>query len=153
MVRSLLRTALTLSALYWLAPASLADCEEKTAADIRKPGANAFVKQEARDALARFGKNDTSWKVRMEAWVRLMQAGPDAVPVLEDALKNESPAVRAVARQALEVMSGSAAIRKTATNYDLSKLDSARLGQIAPDFSLTDLSGRLIRLSQFRGKK
>jgi hypothetical protein len=88
----------------------------------------------------------------MEAWVRLMRAGPDAVPVLEQALKKESPAVRAFVTQALALMRGPAANRKAVTDYNLSELDSARLGHAAPDFTLTDLSGKACRLSQFRGK-
>jgi hypothetical protein len=88
----------------------------------------------------------------MEAWVRLMRAGPDAVPVLGQALKKESPAVRAFATQALALMRGPAANRKAVTDYNLSELDSARLGHVAPDFTLTDLSGKACRLSQFRGK-
>jgi hypothetical protein len=51
------------------------------------------------------------------------------------------------------VLRGPAAIRKAATDFDLAKLDSARLGQAAPDFSLSDLSGKTYRLEQFRGKK
>jgi hypothetical protein len=107
----------------------------------------------ARDALAPLDKGGLGWKVRMEAWVRLMKAGPAAVPVLEEALKKQSPGLRAFATQALAVMRGPAAIPKAATDYDLSELDSAGLGQIAPDFSLADVSGKAHRLSQFRGKK
>jgi hypothetical protein len=88
----------------------------------------------------------------MEAWVRLMKASPAAVPILEEAQKKESLAVRAFATQVLAVMRGPAAIRKAVTDYDLSALDSARLGHVAPDFTLTDLSGKACRLSQFRGK-
>jgi hypothetical protein len=131
----------------------LADDKEKTAADLGKPGASAAAEKGARDALAQFDKGDPGWKVRMEAWVRLVKAGPAAVPVLEEALKTESPAVRAIANQALAVLRGPAAIRKAVTDYDLSQCDSARLGQVAPDFSLTDLSGKAYRLSQFRGQK
>jgi HEAT repeat protein len=45
-----------------------------------------------------------------------------------------------------------AAMRKALAEYDLRNLDSARLGQIAPDFTLTDYQGKSYRLSQFRGK-
>ena len=45
-----------------------------------------------------------------------------------------------------------AQMRKTLAEYDLRSLDTARLGQIAPDFTLTDYTGRTVRLSQFRGK-
>jgi HEAT repeat protein len=44
-------------------------------------------------------------------------------------------------------------LRKLLAEYDLAKLGSARLGELAPDFTLTDFSGKAYRLSQFRGKK
>jgi hypothetical protein len=46
-----------------------------------------------------------------------------------------------------------AQLRKLLADYDLRQLDSARLGEMAPDFTLTDFSGKAYRLSQFRGKK
>jgi hypothetical protein len=46
-----------------------------------------------------------------------------------------------------------AQLRKLLADYDLRQLDSARLGDMAPDFTLTDISGKAYRLSQFRGKK
>src|SRR5262245_5596822 len=99
MVRSSLRADLTLSALWWLAPPLVADDKAKTTSDLGKPGASAAAEKAARDALAQLDKGDPGWKVRMESWVRLMKAGPGAVPVLEKALKNESLAVRAFAAQ------------------------------------------------------
>ena len=45
-----------------------------------------------------------------------------------------------------------AEMRKALAEYDLRNLDSARLGQTAPDFTLTGYSGKTYRLSQFRGK-
>jgi hypothetical protein len=45
-----------------------------------------------------------------------------------------------------------AEMRKALAEYDLRKMDSARVGQLAPDFTLTDYSGKTVRLSQFRGK-
>jgi hypothetical protein len=131
----------------------LADDKEKRSGDLRKPRASAAAEKAARDTLAQIARGDPGWKVRMEALVRLVKAGPAAGPVLEEALNKESPAARALATQALAVLRGPAAIRKAVTAYDLSKLDSARLGHVAPDFSLTDLSGKAYRLSQFRGKK
>ena len=44
-------------------------------------------------------------------------------------------------------------LRKALAGYDLRSLDSARLGETAPDFALTDFTGKEYRLSQFRGKK
>jgi HEAT repeat protein len=46
-----------------------------------------------------------------------------------------------------------AELRKELAAYDLSNLDSARVGELAPDFTLTDFTGKTYRLSQFRGKK
>ena len=45
-----------------------------------------------------------------------------------------------------------AALRKTLADYDLRTLDSARVGEMAPDFTLADATGKTYRLSQFRGK-
>jgi hypothetical protein len=44
-------------------------------------------------------------------------------------------------------------LRKLLADYDLRQMDSARVGEMAPDFTLTDLSGKTYRLSQFRGKQ
>jgi HEAT repeat protein len=44
-------------------------------------------------------------------------------------------------------------LRKELADYDLRNLDSARIGRTAPDFTLTDFTGKSYRLSQFRGKK
>jgi len=46
-----------------------------------------------------------------------------------------------------------AILRKALADYDLSNLDSARVGELAPDFTLADFTGKKYRLSQFRGKK
>ena len=43
-------------------------------------------------------------------------------------------------------------MRKALADYDLRTMDSARLGQTAPDFALMDYKGKTHRLSQFRGK-
>jgi hypothetical protein len=46
-----------------------------------------------------------------------------------------------------------AALRQALTEYDLRRLDSARVGHVAPDFTLSDFSGKPHRLGDFRGKK
>lgn len=45
------------------------------------------------------------------------------------------------------------AIRRALVEYDLAQMDTARLGRVAPDFSLADAAGQTHRLSQFRGQK
>ncbi len=46
-----------------------------------------------------------------------------------------------------------AALRKALAGYDTARIDTARLGQTAPDLELRDASGRLYRLSDYRGRK
>ena len=47
----------------------------------------------------------------------------------------------------------SAEMRKALGSYDLSTMDSARIGELAPNFTLTNFAGKTYRLSDFRGKK
>jgi len=58
----------------------------------------------ARDILARFDKGDPGWKVRMTALVGLVKAGPAAVPVLVEALRNGTATTREFAAQVLMFM-------------------------------------------------
>jgi HEAT repeat protein len=218
MARLSLRTTLALSAFAWLAPPLLADDKGKTAADLGKPGAGAVAGKAARDALARFDKGDPGWRVRMEALVGLVKAGPATVPVLVDALQKGPPSTREFAAQVLTAVAdpgtrpalvraledpepgvriyavkalsmlgrlelterqrqtmekdshwmlrhylastlgrhdapNPGAIRKALLDYDLAKMDTARLGQTAPAFSLPDGMGRTHRPGLFRGKK
>jgi hypothetical protein len=44
-------------------------------------------------------------------------------------------------------------IRSALRDYDLARMDGARLGKPAPDFTLADASGKTWRLGQFRGKQ
>jgi len=46
-----------------------------------------------------------------------------------------------------------AALRKALQDYDPARIDTARVGQPAPDFSLADYSGKNYRLSQLREGK
>jgi hypothetical protein len=46
-----------------------------------------------------------------------------------------------------------AQLRKLLADYDLRQLASARPGEMAPDFTLSDFTGKPYRLSEFRGKK
>jgi hypothetical protein len=78
------------------------------------------------------------------------------MPVLEEASKESSPwppRTRELAAQALEILRGPAAPRQAVVDFDLAKIDTAHPGQVAPDFSLADLSGTTYRPKQFRGQK
>jgi len=44
-------------------------------------------------------------------------------------------------------------VRKELAEYDLTKLNSARIGHLAPDFELTSFSGETVCLSDFLGKQ
>jgi peroxiredoxin len=44
-------------------------------------------------------------------------------------------------------------VRDDLAAYDLARMDTARVGLPAPDFTLTDVDGRRVRLSDYRGKK
>jgi hypothetical protein len=44
-------------------------------------------------------------------------------------------------------------ICRALSGYDLTRMDSARPGKAAPEFALTDTSGKTWRLDQFRGKQ
>jgi hypothetical protein len=48
---------------------------------------------------------------------------------------------------------GPAALRRTLSSYDLTRMESAHLDKAAPDFVMADTTGKTWRLSKFRGKK
>jgi hypothetical protein len=217
MFRSSLRTAWTLSALWLLALPLVGNGQTPAARERGKPAVSAGAAEGARDVLAKFDKGDPGWQVRMTALVNLVRAGPDAVPVLREALQHGPPSTREFAAQVLVFIADPrarpaldqalrdearqvriyasnalsmfgrleptepyrrlreqdnwavrrhmafalerddkpdpAALRRALAGYDLAKMDSARLGQAAPDFSLTDLLGQTYQLGQFRGKR
>lgn len=45
------------------------------------------------------------------------------------------------------------ALRKRLAEYDLTKMNTAVVGKAAPDFELTDATGKTYKLSDFKGKK
>jgi hypothetical protein len=63
--------------------------------------------------------------------------------------------VRSVVAGALDckVSPSPQAVRKAWAGYDLTKMDSARIGHLAPEFTLTAHSGKTYRLGDYRGKK
>jgi hypothetical protein len=119
----------------------------------------------ARDALVKFDKGwkpytnepnlgDPRWKLKMEMRVRLAYAGPAALPLLEEAAKEGSQwsaSTREFAEESLPILR-KAELRKALADYDLTQMESARVGKLAPDFALTDATGETYRLSQFRDK-
>jgi HEAT repeat protein len=63
--------------------------------------------------------------------------------------------VRSVVAGALDckVLPSPQAVRSAWASYDLARMDSARVGRLAPDFALTACSGKTHRLSDYRGKR
>jgi HEAT repeat protein len=95
--------------------------------------------------------------VRLYAIQALSMLGPLPRTKEHERILTEDPTVfgvRPMLAAALERTDppNQAEMRKALAEYDLGKLDSARLGQPAPDFTLADYTGKTCRLSQFRGK-
>jgi hypothetical protein len=116
--------------------ALLAEPDSKPALPTALKDSHAAVRLYALDALSMFGKLEAT-----EELLRLRHKDPNVD-------------VKAHARFALERddKPQPEAIRKALTEYDLSRVDTARLGKLAPDFALTDAVGKIHRLSDFRGK-
>lgn len=120
----------------------------------------------ARDVLSRIDKHwkpytnepnldDFRWKIKMEALVRLAQAGPAAFPLLEEAAKKDtkwSESTREFAEGSLPMLRKDE-VRKALADYGLAQMDSAHIGKSAPDFTLKDATGKTHSLSQFRDNK
>lgn len=64
-------------------------------------GSSVAAEHAARDVLTKFEKSGRTWKTHMECLVALAKVGPEAVPVLLDALKTGSPDNRVLAGEAL----------------------------------------------------
>lgn len=45
------------------------------------------------------------------------------------------------------------AVRKLIAGYDLARMDTAVVGKVAPEFELTDATGKTYKLADFKGKK
>jgi hypothetical protein len=114
--------------------------------------ADSIVKPALERALA-----DPKPGVRLYAIQALSMLGPLPRTKENERILTEDPTVygvRPMMAAALERADrpNLAEMRKTLARYDLRNMDSARLGQTAPDFTLTDYHGKTYRLSQFRGK-
>jgi HEAT repeat protein len=102
--------------------------------------------------------DDSEASVRAYAIQALSMLGPLARTERHDKMLTDDPStwgVRPMLAAAFERddRPDPAAFRKQLANYDLRDMDRARLGEIAPDFTLTDYTGKAYRLSQFRGKQ
>lgn len=109
-----------------------------------------------REALLEAAKNDADASVRLYAVDALGMRGGDVGKEMATLLsKEKNNDVRrhiAYARQ----RKGKAIDRsvvKTLLDWDPKTIDSATLGQPAPDFALSTLLGKTVQLSDYRGKK
>jgi hypothetical protein len=94
--------------------------------------------------------------VRLYAIQALSMFGPLQRTKEHERILKEDPAfwaVRTMMAAALERADrpNQAEMRKTLARYDLSTMDSARIGELAPDFTLTNFAGKTYHLSEFRG--
>jgi HEAT repeat protein len=116
-----------------------------------------FADANTRPALER-ALADPKPGVRLYAIQALSMLGPLPRTKENERILTGDPAfwsVRTMMAAALERTDrpNQAELRKELADYDLSNMDSARVGELAPDFTLTDFTGKTYRLSQFRGKK
>jgi len=159
MLQQAVHPAVLLALVSLLSPTGLVTCGQK--------GPDSALEEAAHDALVKFDKNwkdytnepnygDPRWKLKMEALVRLAKSGSGAIPVLEAAAKEGSlwaPHTRAFASYVLKTWREIGAVPNAWASYDLSKMDSAKVGKVAPDFMLVDAVGQSYRLSEYRSRK
>ena len=110
-------------------------------------------------ALMKILKNDDYTPARLMAVEALGRLGAkDALSMVQAAVAEEDPHVRTAARWALPRVTegkgvGDALRELVVSNFDKSKIATAVVGKPAPDFALTDDSGKIVQLADFRGKK
>jgi HEAT repeat protein len=117
--------------------AFLADPASRPALETALKDATPAVRLYALDALSMFGKLEATDQLRL-----LREKDPNRD-------------VRSHAGFALDRddQPKPAAIRQRLLDYDLARMDTARVGRPAPDFELTDALGKTYSLKQFRGKQ
>lgn len=114
-----------------------------------------FAEASARPALEQALK-DPKATVRIYAIRALRSFGPlTPAKRYEKMTSDPDRNVRATIRSALERKdkSNADALRRAWAEYDLTKMNTARIGKPAPDFALTTFGGKRVKLSDFRGKQ
>ena len=138
----------------------LVEALKRESAETREFAAQAlvlFADSSTRPALER-ALADAKPGVRLYAIQALSMLGPLPRNEQNERILANDPTffgVRPMMAAALERTDrpNQAEMRKALAEYDLRNMDSARIGEVAPDFALTDFTGKPYRLSQFRGKK
>lgn len=110
-----------------------------------------------RDALSEALTDDPDAAVRLYAVDSLgMQGGSDLTELLQPRQKQErnrdakKHIAYALERKKIGV---DRAVLRSLVEWDVNKINSAKIGHPAPDFQLTTVSGKKYRLSDFRGKQ
>jgi HEAT repeat protein len=115
-----------------------------------------FNDPRAKPALEKAAAADPKSTVRIYAVQALRLMGPLRPADKWEKLRTDPDrGVRSVVAGALDCKAQPSPgdVRKAWASYDLTKLDAARVGQLAPEFALTAHSGKTHRLSDYRGKK
>jgi hypothetical protein len=109
-----------------------------------------------RDALLEAARNDEDAAVRLYAVDSLgMQGGADLTDEFQALAASEQDGdVKKHIAYALErgAEGVDPQIVRDLVHWDASRIQSARVGEVAPDFEMTSITGQRIRLSQFLGK-
>jgi HEAT repeat protein len=115
-----------------------------------------FVEPDHRPALEQ-ALTDARTGVRIYALQALSLLGPLPRTELHQRLLSSDPSVFGVRPMMSAAMTGGdrpkpADLRAALASYDLSKMNTAVVGELAPDFALADFNGKTTRLSDFRGQ-
>jgi hypothetical protein len=116
-----------------------------------------FSLPDAAERLLAAAKSDPSAAVRLYAVDSLGMQGATQLKIdWQRLLKDESNRdVRKHINYATErkQQALNPAVTRKLIDFDVGQIDSARVGQPAPDFALVSANGETVRLKQFRGKK